>query len=179
MPDPIPTLGTIEALTGTYAARLEALQAVMQEIDDEIQLAKRRRLSQLRRRAAEAADARAALARAIQAAPDLFLKPRTRVLHGIKVGLQKGKDALVWEDDAKVCALIRKYYQDDLGVLIKTTEKPLKEGLERLPAAELQRLGVEQVRAGDQIVIKSALDEIEKIVNALLADDIDELAEAG
>ena len=174
---PEATLAGIEALTSAYAQRLDALQSVMQELEDEIQFAKRRRLSVLRKRVSDVADIRLRLSAAIAATPSLFEKPRTRILHGIKIGLQKGKGALTWQDDAKVCALIRKYYDDEIGVLIKTTEKPIKEGLERLTAAELQRLGVEQTKAGDQVVIKSAAGDIEKLVNALIGDELTEVAE--
>ena len=172
-----PTLAGIEVLTGVYAQRLDALQAVMQELEDELQFAKRRRLANLRKRVGDLAAARSELAAAIAAGAALFEKPRTRILHGVKVGLQKGKGALIWQDDAKVCALIKKYYDDEIGVLIKTTEKPIKEGLERLTAAELQRLGVEQIKAGDQVVIKSAAGDIEKLVDALIGAELTEVVE--
>jgi hypothetical protein len=177
MPE-LATLAGIEALTSAYAQRLDTLSDLMQTVEDELRAVKRRHLAALRKRTAEVADMKARLTAAIVQSPELFDKPRTRVLHGVKVGLQKGKGALIWDDDARVCERIKKYYQDDLGVLIKTTEKPIKEGLERLPANELARLGVEQINAGDQVVVKSALGDIEKLVNALIGDEITEIAEA-
>ncbi|MBI2801274.1 MAG: hypothetical protein HYX63_13515 [Gammaproteobacteria bacterium] len=178
MPE-LPKFAWIEALTRVYADRLNVLNSAMQDLEDELRLVKRRRLKNLRDRVQEVADAKAELTAAIAFAPALFEKPRTQQFHGIKVGLQKGKGALIWDDDAKVCERIEKYYVDEIGVLIKTTKKPIKEGLEKLSAAELKRLGIEQIKAGDQVVIKSTIGDIEKLVDALIGPELTELAEVG
>lgn len=98
---------------------------------------------------------------------------RTLVLHGIKVGFQKGKGSIAFDDPDAVLARIERLYQDDddtLGTLITTTRVPNKTALSALPAADLKRLGCSIVGADDQVVICPADGDVEKIVEALLKD---------
>ena len=46
------------------------------------------------------------------------------MLHGVKVGLQKQPGALTWSSEARVIEKDQEHYVDEIGVLIKTTEKP-------------------------------------------------------
>lgn len=107
----------------------------------------------------------------------MFDTPRTVVFYGIKVGLQKGKGAIEWDDDAQVVKLIEKHFPEQADVLIKTTKKPVKKALAQLTVAELKKLGIVVEETGDQVVIKSTDSEIDKLVNALLKED--EIKEGG
>ena len=60
--------------------------------------------------------------------------------------------------------------QDALALLIKTTEKPIKDGLSALPADKLKKLGVKVTDDTNKIVIKPVDSEVDKIVDALLGD---------
>jgi hypothetical protein len=124
-------------------------------------------------RAAEAEDALRAL---VEANPECFAKPKTRVLAGVKVGYMKGKGTLDYDDADAVVARIEKHLPDQADVLIRLKKTPVKDALAQLPAADLKRLGVTLAEAGDQIVIKPADSEVDKLVEALLKGAAEEAA---
>jgi len=107
----------------------------------------------------------------IEAGPRLFLKPRTIMLHGIRLGLKKGTGKLTWADNAQLVAKIRKTYNaEQAAVLIITTEEPSKTALAQLPAAELKKLGVVVSGTGDQVLIKDAASDLDKLVVKILEE---------
>src|SRR5208283_3723611 len=118
----------------------------------------------IRAAATVAADVQGELSGAITSHPDLFVKPRTMTLHGIKFGYQKGKGKISWSDEAKVIAAIhRTFAQDTVDTLIATVEKPVKDALANLPAHELKKLGVQVEEAGDYVFIKASDSEVDKL----------------
>ncbi|SDH89939.1 host-nuclease inhibitor Gam family protein [Roseospirillum parvum] len=165
------TLGDIEDLTRRYAAARDTLGCAVQELEDEVAVIRRRRLPRIRQLVAAAAEARSRLSAAIELAPQLFQKPRTLVLHGVKVGFAKGKGRLEFADGQKVVELIRKHYPDRAEQLIQVRESPVKGALNQMTVAELKRIGVTVIESGDEVVIRPTDSEIDKLVEALLRDD--------
>ncbi len=100
--------------------------------------------------------------------PGLFVKPRTMTLHGIKLGLKKGKGKVSWLPDAKVCELVRKHLPDQADQLIQTTESPIKGALIKLDAKTLQKLGYSVSDTDDQVIIKATADDLDKFIEAIL-----------
>lgn len=117
---------------------------------------------------AKAADAEAALRALIEAHPDCFTKPKTQVFSGVKVGYQKGKGTISFEDADSVVARIRKHLPDQADVLIRSKEVPVKDALAQLSAADLKKIGVTVSDAGDQVVIKPVDSEVDRMVEAML-----------
>ena len=128
-----------------------------------------------------AAAAESELRAAVDASRDLFEKPRSRVLHGLKVGLRKQPGKLTWPDAAHVVKLIRRHRPEDADALVRVTEAPVREALKQLPARELKRLGVEITEASDAVEVRATDSDVDKWVDAMLAGLRDELeqAEAG
>lgn len=171
----------IETLTKAFADAHNDLTLIVNALNVEIERAKRARLPDIKRMVARCAEKHDTLKSAIESAPGLFVKPRTYIFHGVKVGLQKGKGGIAWEDDEQVVRLIEKLFKDQpdlLDVLIKTTKKPLANGLEQLDVAELKKLGCTVEETGDVVVIKPVDSAVDKIVRALLKDAVDEAQEA-
>ena len=164
------TLKDIEDLAKRYADRRTALAEKMESLEAVIERVKRKRLPAIRRAVEAAANDRAALQCALEDGKDLFVKPRTLVLHGIKVGIVKGKGKIEWEDDEQVVALIQKKLPDQADTLIKTTYKPIRAALAELSAADLKKIGVSVEEAGDYTLIKPAASDIDKLVDKLLAE---------
>lgn len=54
---------------------------------------------------------------------------------------------------------------------------PAREALENLSADDLKKLGVMVAEACDQIVIRMVDSEVERMINALLKDDLEEAVE--
>jgi hypothetical protein len=165
-----PTLGDIEKNAKTYADARAKLADVVAELNEGIDALKKQHLPAVRRALNRAAEHHEALRAMIDAAPELFVKPRTLVLHGVKLGYQKGKGGISFEDPARVVQLIRKHLPEQADVLIATKEAPAKDALANLPVADLKRLGCSVVDAGDTIVIKPTDSEVDKMVDALLKD---------
>lgn len=171
------TLDRIERLCETFSAQRKALASKMAKLDQELSRIKRRYVLDIKHHAALVAATEADLTDAIEAAPEFFDKPKTKILHGIKVGFRKGQGKLEWEDDAKTVARLRKRLGEDAEDYIITTEKPSRDALKCLDESTLGKLGVEIVGAEDQVVVKPVETEIEKLVKAIMAhvheDDAD------
>lgn len=90
------------------------------------------------------------------------------VFHGIKVGFQKEKGKIEWDDVDQVVKLIKKHFPEQADVLIATSEKPVKDALNNLSAAELKKIGVNITSDGDVAFIRPTDSEVDKMVTALL-----------
>lgn len=173
-----PTLSIIETLTKRYAEARAGLSARVGELQAELDALKRKRLLGIKTALAHAAEAEAALRTAIEAAPHLFVRPKTLVLHGVKIGFRKAPGKLVWDDADQVVALIKRHLPDQADVLIVTKETPSKPALAQLPAADLKRLGVRVIETGEEVLVAPTDSEVDKLVDALLKDARDTATEA-
>jgi hypothetical protein len=164
------TLTDIDKATLAYANCRRSLAGKIQELNDKIDALKREALPLIRRHVNYTAETRSELVSLIESNKYLFDRPRTQVFHGVRVGLQKGRGKLEWEDSEQLIKMIRKICPEQVDVLIKTTEKPVASALNQLETATLRKLGLEVSETGDQVVIKPTDSEVDKIVNALLKD---------
>lgn len=168
------TLKDIEDLTREYADSYAALASDVETLEAAIRTLKKRMLPAIKRAAEKSANAKEKLRDAIEENRALFDRPRTRLFHGIKVGIAKKKGRVEWDDEAKVIGRIEKLLPEDQAELLIRVEKSVhKPGVYDLIAADLKRLGITIVGDGDEVVVKVAGSEIEKMVDALLEDDAD------
>lgn len=124
-----------------------------------------------------AATAWSGLEAEIAAHPELFVKPRTVAMHGIKFGFGKGKGGLEIVDAERTVTLIKRHLPEQAEVLIATKETPVKDALAQLSAADLKRIGVNVKATGDQVVIRPADGSIDKVVKALIRAALDDAEE--
>ncbi|MDR2186874.1 MAG: host-nuclease inhibitor Gam family protein [Azonexus sp.] len=170
------TLTDIEKSARHYRDARECLAAIVAAMNDGIETIKRGNMKRLKKAVAEAAERHDDLKALIEAAPECFVKPRSVVLHGIKLGFQKGKGRIDWDDTDQVVRLIKKHYPEQVDLLIVTRENPAREALAQLTAAELKKLGVSVTEGGDAVFIKPADSAVDKMVDALLRDAVEEVA---
>ena len=170
------TMIEIEALTKRYADATGTLGSTLGELEERKKKLQREYLPQIKRQVTAARNAKAVLSEAIDDSPELFVKPRTVTFHGVRVGFQKAKGRIEFDDAEQVVKLIRKHFPEQFDVLVKTTERPVKDALAQLSAADLKKLGINVVADSDEVVIKDASGEIEKLVEALLKDEPEEVA---
>jgi hypothetical protein len=166
------SLAEIETATKEYSERRRQLADLIHDLETQMAVLKRKALPSIRRALDRAIEYQDNLRTLIQENPEKFTKPKTRTWHGVKVGFQKSKGTIKWTDKGAVIKLIKKHFPDQVDILIKTTEDPVKTSLSQLSAADLKKLGVTVVEAGDEIVIKAMDSEIDKIVNALLEENL-------
>lgn len=171
----MPTIDDIERKTKLFADARAELADRMQALKDEQDAAKRRRLQGLKNAVARLRTERDELLQLLQESAALFEQPKTRTLHGIRVGWMKQRGKLEIADAEAVVAGLRKLLGDDATGYIKVTESPIRSALANLPAKDLKRLGVAVADDIDTPFIKAVDGEIEKLIDALLDEGDEEL----
>lgn len=165
------TLTEIEILAKQLADARFNLKEGFDELESEITAIKKKFMPAIRRAIEKAAQRHETLRAAIDEAPELFIKPKTVIFHGIRLGYQKSRGEILWEDEAQVIKLIKKYFPDDFEAYIKITEKVLKTSVASMSVADLRKIGITVIETGDQVFIKPTDSEIDKLINALLKDE--------
>ena len=168
-------LTAIETRAKLYAEAREKLAAVVSDLNAGIEALKRNAMPEIKRAVARAGTHHDELRALIGAAPELFVKPKSMTINGIKLGFQKGKGKIEFDDADQVVRLIKKHFPEQADVLIATTEKPVKEALNGLTAAELKKLGISVVEGGEAIFIKPTDSAVDKLVDALLKEATEEV----
>jgi hypothetical protein len=122
--------------------------------------------------AEEEAAAKADLQRLVDAAPQLFNKPRSIAQDGVKTGYRKGEDTLDWDDDAMVITRIRALPElaEMADVLVRTEETLNVAALAELDGNLRRRLGLRLIPGIDQSFISFTDSDVEKMVKAILSD---------
>lgn len=165
------TLGEIEILTKDYSESYSKLSDKVRDLNDAIDAAKRKHMHYIKSFAEDALEKKSKLSNAIDESKDLFEKPKSIVIYGMKVGLQKGKGKITVPDEEKTILLIKKNLPDQADILIKSEEKLLKPALNNLTAGDLKKVGLNLVESTDEVLIKPTGSDIDKIVTALLKED--------
>ena len=169
-PAPPASMQDIIALARAFAAAREATEALADDIKAMQRKALRGRLRTLRSRVAEQAAAEGALRGAIQARPELFVRPRTVAVDGIRFGLRKQPGAVALGDEAQAIRRLRAIFPGQAPTLIRVSESLDRKALRRLSAAELAQIGITIERARDEVTIATASSDLDRIVAALLDD---------
>ncbi len=165
-----PGFEPIETVTAVLSHDLNELAALVNAFDQQMQLLRDQFTPSMQRIIARIKEDRATLASEIQSAPHLFEKPRTVVLHGIKIGYAKGKGKMEIEDVEATVAKIEKTFGPDAIAYLRVVKTPDKEALAMVPAGELKKLGITLTDTGDTIVIKPVAGDLEKAAATLLAE---------
>lgn len=158
----------IAARAKVFADARDKLRQLVDALNEGLEQLKRDNLPGIRRQVTRVAQLQAELTELVRDAPEHFVKPRTLVLHGIKVGFEKERGSVTFEDADKVVELIEKKLPDLADLLIKTEKKPLKKGLQQLTVQQLKSIGCTVTDAGDRVVVQAVDSAVEKLVTALL-----------
>jgi hypothetical protein len=148
--------------------RVEVLEAGMRAL-------KARYLPAIRKAVERAKEKQDLLWAAIDGSRDLFVKPRTLTLFGIRFGVEKQKGKIEWakEATAGIVKMIKKFFPDSWETYVRVKETPMKKTLATLPSADLKRLGIQVADTGDAVTIKPVDSEVDKLVDALLNEKKD------
>jgi hypothetical protein len=171
---PNPDIALLQKHAAALSQSRDELSALFLMLQTQLDAVKADNMPQIKQVARRVARQHGELVDLIKAHPDLFVQPRSYVVEGIKFGMQNQKGSLEWEDDAKVCKAIRRLA--DLGeltdeqvtLLIDTTEKPVATTLRQLDPKLLKKLGVSIEGEGDAPLVKSVDSSIEKAVTAVI-----------
>lgn len=164
------TLNLIERNTNRYANAHDLLSHAISEMNTELVAVKNKHLQGIKLWVRKTKTAEAKLEALINDNPDLFTKPKTLIISGVKVGYQKDRDQLLVTDIDKTVALIKKHMPKQKNVLINVKTTLVNKALGNLDEKQLKQIGIVLVPGMDQIVIKSTDSEVDKLVNALLKE---------
>jgi hypothetical protein len=163
------TLTEIDQLTKRFADAHSHLSGLVGELNAAIEQLKRDAAPALKKAVIVAAERQDHLETAIDGNRDLFANPKTLVFHGIKVGLRKQKGGLEWDKDETVVARLKKLFgEDDAEKYLNIKETPDRAALQKLTVCDLGKIGVQLIADSDEVFIKGADSDIDKIVTALL-----------
>ena len=168
------TLADLEKRVKRLADTRAVLCGIVAHLNDGIDALRRDHMKELKAAVNAAAEEHEKLKALIEAHPELFAKPRTVVMHGIKLGYRKGSGSMEFDDAEQVAKLVQKHFPDEFDLLVKTEHKPIKKALEQLNAAQLKKLGITVEETGDVVFIKPTDSAVDKLVNALLKSATEE-----
>lgn len=124
----------------------------------------------LDQRAAAEAAAMRELDDLLMANPQLFQKPRSFTIDGVRCGYKKEPDGFDWSDEAEVIARIKALRPEQAALLIRTQESLVVDALVGCGADDLRMFGVRSVTGADRRFIVLGDNDVEKIAKAILTD---------
>jgi hypothetical protein len=166
----MPTMTDITALVKEYSDHRKILRERVDKLEEETAALKRRLLPGIRSAVELAKGTQAKLTSLIDERRDLFEKPRTQTLFGIRFGIQKQKGKLAWADKDSVVKLVKKMFPMSWSTYIKITETPKKAALSTLSIVDLKKLSIEVEETGDEVFIEPTDAKVDKFVEALLRE---------
>ena len=172
------TLIQIEPLCAGYDAECVKLEDMIGGLEADLEAVKQKHLAALKRQARVVANREAELHSAVETSPALFVKPRTYIMHGTKVGLASSIGSVVFEDEAQVVKLVEKHFKERFDELVKTEYTPRKDSLRQLTEAELAKLGCAVDGAGEVVIVKRVAGDVEKLINKLITKLVEAMVES-
>lgn len=153
-----------------YEEACAALELLIAKLESRIRDIKDDSMKDLKRGAAAVASLAGELTELVGEHPHLFRKPRTLTLNGVRVGFMEQKGSLEIDDEAIAIAKLRCILgQDDAEAYIQTKEILRKDQVRDLDAKILSRIGARIAGAGDQVIVKRAAGDIEKLLNKMVS----------
>ncbi len=173
-----PEITEIDLLARQYADAQTDLDNLTNVLRLRIDNVVREHWYSLRKATTRAAERYEALYAAVNDSEAAFAQPKTRILHGVRVGFRKAKDTLQVLDAGNTVNLIKKHWPEHVDVMIATDERPVIDALEQLDDAQLKLIGCRRVPGTNEAQVKLADTDLDKVVQALMKSAI-EKAEAG
>ena len=129
-------------------------------------------LPSVRKQAEKVVKLQGELSELVAANPALFPDgAKTQVIYEIKVGFNKAQDSIDFDDEKTLIQNVK----DNLpkakaDLLIDRKESIVKTVLKKLSAEELEKIGLEWTPGVDEVVVKPATAEIDKLVKLLVPE---------
>lgn len=162
------SLNDIERLALAHRTDRDTLGDAIDLMEREVAEVRQKHLKALRPMLAKAAASARKLNDAVEGAPELFKKPKSRTLHGFKLGFAKQRGKVSFSDAERVVRLIRKHLADRFNDLVKVTETPDKNALANLTVNDLKKIGCTVTEDDDVAFVRPVESDHEKLVKALL-----------
>lgn len=161
-------MASIHKQAEKYATARYTLETLVNELQKDIDELKKEKMPAIKRAVEKAAAQSDALKAMVEESPELFKKPKTVIVNGIKFGFKKNKGSITFDNEEKVIELIKKRLPEQSDLLIQTKLSVAKNGLANLSVDDLKKIGCTVVNTDDSVVIASIDSDLDKLVDALL-----------
>ena len=158
----------MEPLCAAYDCECVELEIKIAMLEADLEVVKQKHLPGLKRQAAKLAGREAELYNAIENAPDLFVKPKTLVIAGTKIGFANSIGSVEFDDADYVVDQIEELLPERFDALVKTKYTPIKDALRELNDKDLGLLGCRVTGAGPTVVLKRVTGDVEKLIEKLI-----------
>lgn len=114
----------------------------------------------------------AELQQLIDASPNLFEKPRSLAIDGVRLGYRKQEDGIDFDSEEAVIQRIRALpdLADLSQVLIRVEEHLNRDAIDLLNANQRRRVGIRSVTGADQSFITYTDTDVKKLTKAIMSD---------
>lgn len=167
---------TLTTQASLLAAARNELSLQFAEMQSGLDAVQKHYMPRVHKAARRVAAEHARLSELIDGAPELFDKPRTQTVNGLRFGLQKRRGKMRWASDEQLAQRIYKLVDagelapEQVEVLLVRTERPVAKALEQLDGRLLKKLGVTVDADCDEVLIKSVDSAVEKAVAAVIKE---------
>jgi len=164
------TLESLGAPARRYADAHGRLGELVQAMNDDLREVDRRHMPAIRRAIERAAADEAGLRALVESAPELFERPKTVVLHGIRIGFKKGVGRIEFDSADAVVSRIDRKLPELVDQLVRVERMPIKAALMLLSVQQLRAIGCTVEEAGERVVVRAEDSTVDKLVAALVRD---------
>jgi hypothetical protein len=123
------------------------------------------------------AEARARLDALLMDAPQLFKKPRSLSVDGVRCGYMKAADTFDWDDDEAVIARIKALFPELAPLLIRQKESLIIDAVPGLEQKQRVALGIRTITGVDAHFITIGDNDAEKLTRIVIASAADRQGE--
>lgn len=166
------TMTEIEQAARDYAANARALRDEQEAFDKRVDEIKEEYIGKIMNLAKKAAESKQLLLTIISDAQELFQKPKTQTISGVKVGFIKQKGKLEVPNMEATIRILRSDYKDIAAAAIRVKEDIVKEVLGSLPGDDLKKLGVTITADMDKAVAALTDGALEKMINKVIDEQM-------
>lgn len=161
----------IENLTKEYASAFDVLTKLKAQLSADAENMRLKYRDQFKSASENLANLNDELLEAISDSPEIFVKPQTQTLNGIKVGFRKAQDELVYKvSEEAVIKLVESELKDKADVLVEVKKSLIVSAVKNLEPDELKRIKC-IVEKNDLIpLIKTADSAVDSFIKKLIAE---------
>ena len=137
----------------TFSTAMEQLDKINDQIEKERTRALQKRSKKIKSLVEKADSAALALEEMVRDHPELFEKPKTRIVNNVKFGFRKIPDTVGFDDVNTVASLIKQHLGEKSEVLVKYSPKISKSGLKNLTEKERDLVDVYEIPGRNEFVL--------------------------
>lgn len=164
------TLNHMETNAKQFATDRENLAGIVHELESETLKLKQRFMNKIKAAANKAAASRESLLALVESNPEMFEDPKSMNLHGVRFGYQKGRGKIDMPNEEYTIGKIEQRFDDEIGALVKTTKKVIKNGLLQLSAADAKAIGITITDTDLKAYVKTSDSAVDKFVDRLITE---------